>query len=153
MLARAQPLGGESANHSAVNFLCPDVAPGSAHPLYAGAVSQVVTLRAGDALFLPEGWWHQVDSDGATIAVNYWRARALRVGAGGWHACMLVCTSQVVLRVCVSCVCRWRSTFGESLGGDMDAYFARRACESLVAAEKARLLREHTLVCRLSLVF
>jgi hypothetical protein len=140
-----QPLGGESANHSAVNFLCPDVGPGGAHPLYAGAVSQVVTLRAGDALFLPEGWWHQVDSDGATIAVNYWRARALRVGAGdGMHA-RLCASDKLVLRVCVSCVCRWRSAFGESLGGDMDAYFARRACESLVAAEKARLLCEQPL--------
>lgn len=25
-----------------------------------------------DALFIPEGWWHQVDSDAFTIAVNFW---------------------------------------------------------------------------------
>lgn len=25
-----------------------------------------------DALYIPEGWWHQVDSDEFTIAVNYW---------------------------------------------------------------------------------
>lgn len=25
-----------------------------------------------DALFIPEGWWHQVDSDTFTIAVNFW---------------------------------------------------------------------------------
>lgn len=25
-----------------------------------------------DALFVPEGWWHQVDSDAYTIAVNFW---------------------------------------------------------------------------------
>lgn len=25
-----------------------------------------------DALFIPEGWWHQVDSDPYTIAANYW---------------------------------------------------------------------------------
>eukprot|EP00052_Salpingoeca_macrocollata_P019536 m.162301 g.162301 ORF g.162301 m.162301 type:complete len:499 (-) comp20999_c0_seq4:42-1538(-) len=29
-------------------------------------------LRAGDALFLPEGWWHQVDSEPFTMAVNFW---------------------------------------------------------------------------------
>lgn len=29
-------------------------------------------MQAGDALFLPEGWWHQIDSEGVTIAVNFW---------------------------------------------------------------------------------
>lgn len=29
-------------------------------------------MQASDALFLPEGWWHQVDSAGVTIAVNFW---------------------------------------------------------------------------------
>ena len=28
-----------------------------------------VLPQAGDALFIPEGWWHQVDSQGATTAV------------------------------------------------------------------------------------
>lgn len=28
--------------------------------------------QAGDALYLPEGWWHQVDSGGVTVAVNFW---------------------------------------------------------------------------------
>jgi len=30
--------------------------------------------QAGDALFIPAGWWHQVDSSAQTIAVNYWFA-------------------------------------------------------------------------------
>lgn len=34
--------------------------------------SLLVSLQAGDALFIPEGWWHQVDSDHTTIAVNFW---------------------------------------------------------------------------------
>ncbi|KAI3902869.1 hypothetical protein MKW92_039658 [Papaver armeniacum] len=34
--------------------------------------SQKVALQAGDALFIPEGWLHQVDSDEVTIAVNIW---------------------------------------------------------------------------------
>lgn len=29
-------------------------------------------LRAGDSLYIPEGWWHQVHSDARTIAINYW---------------------------------------------------------------------------------
>ena len=31
-----------------------------------------VHLAAGDALFLPEGWWHSVTSSPGTLAVNYW---------------------------------------------------------------------------------
>jgi hypothetical protein len=118
-----QPLGGERSNHSGVDFVAPDLAR---HPAYADARPQVVTLRAGDALFLPEGWWHQVDSDGTTIAVNFWcgRPAACRPVNHGpdrnWP------------------VCRWDSEFTERLDGVMDAYFARRACESLVAAEKVR---------------
>lgn len=33
---------------------------------------QSVTLHAGDALFLPEGWYHQVDSEAVSIAINLW---------------------------------------------------------------------------------
>jgi hypothetical protein len=32
----------------------------------------LLSCQAGDALFLPEGWWHQVDSSEVTIAVNFW---------------------------------------------------------------------------------
>ena len=32
----------------------------------------LVGLQAGDALFIPEGWWHQVDSEPTTTAVNFW---------------------------------------------------------------------------------
>lgn len=28
--------------------------------------------QAGDAIFIPEGWWHQIDSTDVTIAVNFW---------------------------------------------------------------------------------
>ncbi|KAF1880632.1 hypothetical protein Lal_00011691 [Lupinus albus] len=34
--------------------------------------AQKVILVAGDALFIPEGWFHQVDSDDLTIAINFW---------------------------------------------------------------------------------
>ena len=29
-------------------------------------------MQAGDAVFIPEGWWHQIDSTDITIAVNFW---------------------------------------------------------------------------------
>lgn len=29
-------------------------------------------LMPGDALYIPEGWWHQVDSEPGTLAVNFW---------------------------------------------------------------------------------
>ncbi|CAJ1969457.1 unnamed protein product [Sphenostylis stenocarpa] len=34
--------------------------------------AQKAVLQAGDALFIPEGWFHQVDSDDLTIAINFW---------------------------------------------------------------------------------
>ncbi|KAL5123674.1 tRNA wybutosine-synthesizing protein 5 [Glycine soja] len=47
------------------------------HSIYPRAecsmeVAQKVIFQAGDALFIPEGWFHQADSDGLTIAINFW---------------------------------------------------------------------------------
>jgi Cupin-like domain len=39
--------------------------------------------QAGDALFVPEGWWHQVDSVAGTIAVNFWWRSAFERLIGG----------------------------------------------------------------------
>lgn len=39
--------------------------------------------QAGDALFVPEGWWHQVSSEGVTIAVNFWWRSAFHWLLGG----------------------------------------------------------------------
>ena len=33
---------------------------------------QQPVMQAGDVLFIPEGYWHQVESAGGTIAVNIW---------------------------------------------------------------------------------
>ncbi|KAK8555419.1 hypothetical protein V6N13_045950 [Hibiscus sabdariffa] len=65
------PVYGEASNHSSVALENPDF---SIHPRAQCSTeySQKVTLHAGDALFIPEGWFHQVDSDELTIAVNYW---------------------------------------------------------------------------------
>lgn len=62
---------GEASNHSSVTLEKPDY---SLYPRakYSMKPSQTVVLQAGDALFIPEGWFHQVDSDDLTIAVNFW---------------------------------------------------------------------------------
>lgn len=100
------PLGGECANHSRVDVSSPHVL--ETHPLFADAepFKSVYDMRPGDALYIPEGWWHQVDSDPHTAAVNFW----------------------------------WESDFARGLGGVMDAYYARKSMESLVASEKTRVL-------------
>ncbi|CAL9172449.1 unnamed protein product [Musa hybrid cultivar] len=65
------PVYGEASNHSAVNIEKPDFL---VHPRAKNYEehSQKVVLHPGDALFIPEGWFHQVDSDDLTIAVNFW---------------------------------------------------------------------------------
>ncbi|KAG7394631.1 hypothetical protein PHYBOEH_004941 [Phytophthora boehmeriae] len=63
------PVHSKSANHSQVNIVQPNL---SEHPRFSKASAQRFTIAAGDALLIPEGWWHQVDSDAFTIAVNYW---------------------------------------------------------------------------------
>lgn len=37
-----------------------------------------ITLRAGETLYLPVGWWHHVRQTGLTIAVNWWYDAELR---------------------------------------------------------------------------
>lgn len=51
-------------------------------PEFRNAVSYNVNLNAGECLFLPAGWFHEVkscgtnDSDGVHMAMNYWMAPA-----------------------------------------------------------------------------
>ncbi|CAD7705141.1 unnamed protein product [Ostreobium quekettii] len=62
---------GESANHSSVDFAAPSLKD---HPEYRHVLDNELKaeLKAGDALFIPEGWWHQVDSTEMTVAINFW---------------------------------------------------------------------------------
>ncbi|KAF5842423.1 hypothetical protein DUNSADRAFT_7407 [Dunaliella salina] len=64
-------LTSDAANHSQINFSQPDF---DRNPEFRLAMQQQwkVTMQAGDALFIPEGYWHQVDSEGMTVAVNFW---------------------------------------------------------------------------------
>uniref|UniRef100_A0A7N0TUM9 JmjC domain-containing protein n=1 Tax=Kalanchoe fedtschenkoi TaxID=63787 RepID=A0A7N0TUM9_KALFE len=65
------PLYGEASNHSSLALEEPDFV---IHPRAVRLMeySEKVTLQAGDALFIPEGWYHQVDSGELTIAINFW---------------------------------------------------------------------------------
>ncbi|KAI5395096.1 hypothetical protein KIW84_061630 [Lathyrus oleraceus] len=65
------PIYGEASNHSLVALENPDY---SIYPRAECSMefAQKVVLEAGDALFIPEGWFHQVDSDDLTIAINLW---------------------------------------------------------------------------------
>ncbi|XP_045833668.1 uncharacterized protein LOC123924744 [Trifolium pratense] len=65
------PIYGEASNHSSVALENPDY---SIYPRAECSMEfgQKVVLEAGDALFIPEGWFHQVDSNDLTIAINFW---------------------------------------------------------------------------------
>ncbi|KAF8392321.1 hypothetical protein HHK36_022663 [Tetracentron sinense] len=62
---------GEASNHSSVDLENPNFSIHS-RAEHSMECSQKVILCAGDALFIPEGWFHQVDSDDLTIAINFW---------------------------------------------------------------------------------
>ncbi|KAG8469105.1 hypothetical protein KFE25_007623 [Diacronema lutheri] len=48
-------------------------------------------LEAGDCVFIPQGWWHQVESEMNTLAISYWFAapgtRALHAALGRNASC------------------------------------------------------------------
>ena len=70
------PASDENPNHS---ILSPDEVDSLADKLInqadmnqKDALVYRVTLLAGDVLYIPEGWWHQVRSDSCSMALNYW---------------------------------------------------------------------------------
>uniref|UniRef100_A0A0E0JPC1 JmjC domain-containing protein n=1 Tax=Oryza punctata TaxID=4537 RepID=A0A0E0JPC1_ORYPU len=65
------PVYGEASNHSSVSIEEPDYSSYT-RAKYMKEYSERVILNCGDALFIPEGWYHQVDSDDLTIAINFW---------------------------------------------------------------------------------
>ncbi|KAM0860340.1 hypothetical protein ACQ4PT_046617 [Festuca glaucescens] len=65
------PVYGEASNHSCVSIEEPDYSSYT-RAKYMKEYSERVILNCGDALFIPEGWYHQVDSDDLTIAINFW---------------------------------------------------------------------------------
>ena len=41
-------------------------------PLFAHARAEQFTLEPGDALYLPPGWWHEVESLDVAVSINFW---------------------------------------------------------------------------------
>jgi Cupin-like domain len=60
------PAYAATSNHSTLSPAAVDALA----PTVAGALR--VTVPAGCALYIPEGWWHQVQSTAGTVAVNVW---------------------------------------------------------------------------------
>ena len=50
----------------------PDAPDYQRFPKAAAVTFMRVTLEAGDLLFLPEGWFHQVESVSTSLSVNFW---------------------------------------------------------------------------------
>lgn len=48
-------------------------------PLFNNAQSVTVDLKAGEVLYLPEGWAHHVENLKPTLMVNYWHRQARRI--------------------------------------------------------------------------
>lgn len=46
--------------------------PGDEAEMPSEARPITVTVRAGETLYLPAGWWHYVRQSGLTIALNWW---------------------------------------------------------------------------------
>jgi len=44
-----------------------------------------VTVEAGDALYIPEGWWHTVASEPGTLALNWWFNGEAQGGVKPWE--------------------------------------------------------------------
>ena len=65
-VVRPAPIFTDSSNHSVL----PPSVDFSAGAGLGGGITFL--LNAGDALFIPEGWWHSVTSERHTIAVNFW---------------------------------------------------------------------------------
>lgn len=74
---------------SMVDLADPDL---DAHPRFAQAAqaAQQSTLSPGDAIYIPYGWWHGVESlDPVSILVNYWWTDGQLPGLGGHYDALL----------------------------------------------------------------
>jgi hypothetical protein len=61
-------VAGGGANHSLASSVDDLVTAG----LIPASDTLTIVLMPGDALFIPEGWWHDVASDMCSMALNFW---------------------------------------------------------------------------------
>eukprot|EP00301_Raphidiophrys_heterophryoidea_P019209 c4177_g1_i1.p1 GENE.c4177_g1_i1~~c4177_g1_i1.p1 ORF type:complete len:149 (+),score=33.01 c4177_g1_i1:51-449(+) len=65
----------EPLNFSTIDFKLPQEELHRKFPLFRKAVKTTVEIQAGQMLFLPAGWFHEVESCGNAeghLAFNYW---------------------------------------------------------------------------------
>lgn len=132
-LRRLHPVFAPGCNHCSASV---EDTPGPGGVMLGGddGPGEEVEIRRGDILFIPEGWFHQVESAPHTIAVNLWFPGEGWLAAGGAPGLGTEC--------CVAV----RGGGGEDCPGARNApYLARRALEALVLRERAarRLLSQH----------
>lgn len=64
------PAVGTPRSHlSLVNLREPDT---TKFPLFEQARAQHFTIEPGDVLYLPPGWWHEVESLDTAVSINFW---------------------------------------------------------------------------------
>jgi hypothetical protein len=68
--------GGPLAGFSRIDLDHPDL---YRFPAARELTSTEITLRAGEALFLPVYWWHRVETLEVSVSVNFWWAAPLRL--------------------------------------------------------------------------
>lgn len=74
---------------SMVDCAAPDL---EQYPRFADAWTdaEAATLQPGDAIYIPYGWWHGVESlEPVSILVNYWWAPGIPEGSGGPYDALL----------------------------------------------------------------
>jgi hypothetical protein len=81
--AQASLWGGEGWPHGggSVGALPPPSLPPGLPPAWCCDV----TVEAGDALYIPEGWWHTVASEPGTLALNWWFSGEAVGGVRPWE--------------------------------------------------------------------
>lgn len=73
----ARPAYHDSANHAEADLW----GPGNESLRDLDPIE--ISLDPGNVLFIPEGWWHQVESSAGTMAVNFWWESAVEARFGG----------------------------------------------------------------------
>ena len=58
-------------------------------------VRPVVELQPGEAVYIPSGWWHEIESLAGTVGLSLPVERSVGGGGGQW-ACVIYCNSRVL---------------------------------------------------------
>jgi len=64
--------GGQNSHWSRVSVSAPEEETRRNFPRFFNASSLSCEVEAGEMLFIPGGWWHEVTSYGTHIAMNVW---------------------------------------------------------------------------------